>query len=150
MSTGDNTVQVGGKSEIRRLIRAATDAGAPDRYRGKRHFSRVASALTLEASQSPGNPREIYGITMHDISEGGVAFWSRRVFSIRTPIYVREYTPAKPGVWLAAEVTHCTLGIRGYLIGVRFAITPDESPAPTGKPPGIPANAIRNWRRHFG
>lgn len=130
MSTGDNTVQVGGKSEIRRLIRAAADAGTPDRYKGKRHCSRFANALMLEASQSPANPREIYGVTMHDISEGGIAFWSRRVFPIRTPIYVREYTPGKPGVWLAAQVTHCTLGIRGYLVGVRFALTPAPSAAP--------------------
>ncbi len=69
---------------------------------------------------------------MHDISEGGVAFWSRRVFPIRRPIYVREYTPSKPGVWLAAEVTHCTLGIRGYLIGVQFALAPAPSAAPKG------------------
>ena len=36
-----------------------------------------------------------------------------------------------PGVWLVAVVTHCTMGIRGYLIGAKFDVSPGAAPGGT-------------------
>lgn len=150
MSTTSSTVPVGGKSEITRLIQAAAQCGEADFYKGKRDASRVANALMLEATLDPDDPADVCGVTMHDIAEGGVAFWSKRKFPIRTPAYVREYTSGKPGIWLAGEITHCTVGIRGYLVGVAFAPTPDPDAEPKTKVMRNPGPATPVWRRPIG
>ena len=88
-------------------------------------------ALILEATSDPENPADVCGVTMHDMSEGGIAFWSRRQFPFKKPVYVREYRPDIPGVWLVTVVTHCTTGIRGYLIGAEFDVSPGATPGGT-------------------
>jgi hypothetical protein len=91
----------------------------------------------LEATSDPDNPGEVCDVIMRNISEDGIAFWSRRRFPIRTPVYVREYATERSTVWFAAHVTHCTIGIRGYLIGARFAVSPRATPG------GIPTQTKR-------
>jgi hypothetical protein len=58
---------------------------------------------------------------MHNVSEGGLAFWSRTTLELGQTIYLREFTD-EPRPWLKARVAHRTRGIRGFLIGCEFEL----------------------------
>ncbi|MCO6435836.1 MAG: PilZ domain-containing protein [Phycisphaerae bacterium] len=107
--------------EIRRLVESAKEGGEPDHYMGKRQDLRVSVGTMLEATIAPKLAiAKRWPITMHNVSEGGFGFWSKQKFEINDVLYVREFTPNNSGKWLTARVTHCTVGIRGFLIGVAF------------------------------
>jgi len=108
-------------SEIGRLIEAVRSGGDADAYAGKRHATRFAEGIVLELTTDPARPDRTQTVYMHNMSEGGFAFWSRHRIEMRTSIHVRELAE-QPGArpWLPAQVTHCTVGIRGFLIGARF------------------------------
>ena len=113
-------VPMSDRREIDRIVATAGQVGEPDLYAGKRHSTRFAEGMQLEVTTDPTNPRASWGVCMHNISEGGCAFWSRRKLEIRSAIYVREYSGDEKQPWLRGYVTHCTVGIRGFLIGAAF------------------------------
>ena len=68
---------------------------------------------------------------MHNVSERGFAFWSKKEVPRRNHVFLREFSDGKPHPWLPTHVTHCTVGIRGYLIGAAFDPPPSaDQPAP--------------------
>ena len=76
---------------------------------------------------------------MHDVSEGGFSFWSRRKLESNTAIFLREFSADNPYPWLPAHVRHTTQTVQGYLIGATFdeGTDPSTTVAPTatvGKP----------------
>lgn len=108
------------RHEIARLISIA-QGGEADYYAGKRGTKRVAEGLQLEMTASdPSAGGPCSAVSMHNISEGGFAFWSRRKLEKRTSLFVREFSKDNSRPWLPAHVTHCTVGIRGFLIGAAF------------------------------
>lgn len=107
-------------AEISRLVRLARREGAPDCYTGKRTQKRISDAMQLEVSTDPARASATWGVSMQDISNGGAAFWSRREISIRSEIFVREFSPEAPRPWIPGKVKHVTRGIRGFLVGVEF------------------------------
>jgi hypothetical protein len=76
--------------------------------------------VLLEITTDPARPAEWRTVYMHNVSLGGCAFWSKRKLPIRTAAWVREVADGEQTPWLAAEISHCTVGIRGFLIGVAF------------------------------
>jgi hypothetical protein len=126
--------------EIKRLLDAAGQDGKADSYRGKRHTERVADALPLEVTTDPGNPSAVWPATMQDISDGGLAFWSKRNIPPRTVIYIRHFSGDHERIWIPTFVTHCTVGIRGFLIGASFDIAADP-PAGAPRTDGSPGAA---------
>ncbi|MGB2984898.1 MAG: PilZ domain-containing protein, partial [Phycisphaerae bacterium] len=68
----------------------------------------------------PDVPSCTWPAIMHNISEGGFAFWSKRQLRQDGSVYVREFSADNSAPWLPACVTHCTVGIKGYLIGAAF------------------------------
>ena len=122
--THGNPPVVGG-SEIKRLVTSAEQDGQADAYAGKRGSVRFAAGMPLDVTTSPDVPSCAWPVTMHNISERGFAFWSRRQLRQGTAIYVREFSGNAPAPWLPACVTHCTVGIKGFLIGAAF----DDPPA---------------------
>ncbi len=121
MPSQEYTTQIGGRSEIKRLVEAAGGLGDPDGYAGKRGSTRFAKSLQLEVTTDPENFPASRVAAMHNISTDGVAFWSKKDASRGSTLYVREFCSEEvPHPWLQAQVTHCTVGIRGYLIGVAF------------------------------
>ena len=146
MSNGSSKVRIGDKHDIERFFRTAAQYGEPDQYKGKRYESRIANALMLEASLDPRNPADVWAVTMKDISEGGVSFWAKQKFPIRTPVHIREYNSSSSGIWLAGNVTHCTSGLRGYLVGVAFKRSADTN-EPDLKTMGLPGATKPGWRR---
>ena len=114
---------VADKREIRRLVSAAVAQGAPDTYAGKRASERIAAGMRLDVTTDPAVPHCAWPVVMHNISDGGFAFWSKIQLRNRTEIWVREFSADNDAPWIPAQVTHCTVGIKGYLIGAAFGPT---------------------------
>ncbi len=115
----------GDPKEIKRLVKAAQQVGRGDPYQGKRERTRFSAGMKLEVTLDPLNSGASYHVTMQNVSEGGFAFWSKRELRPETVIRVREFSPGVENEWVAAEVRHCTTGLRGYLVGAKF-----ENPVP--------------------
>ncbi len=103
-----------------RLIRVALHDGYEDVYAGKRHDTRYATGLRLEASLGEPNPLAALPVTMHNVSGAGMAFWIKREIDPGVNIYIREFSDEADAVWIGTHVTHCTSGIRGFLIGTQL------------------------------
>ena len=116
--------------EIHKLVTSAQEQGTPDRYPGKRHWTRFSAGMRLEIATDPGIPSSSSHVIMQNVSEGGFAFWSKRELREHTPLFVREFSRDGDGEWMAAHVRHCTVGIRGYLVGAEFENPPEGKENP--------------------
>ena len=125
MEAQKSKVPMGDEQDIARLVATAGQAGEADMYAGKRHFTRFAEGMRLEVTLNPTQPSGSWGVYMHNVSDGGFAFWSKKEVPARTTLFVREYTDDSSQGWMKAKVTHCTVGIRGFLVGAAF-----NSPSP--------------------
>lgn len=110
--------------EIQRLVTTAGADGEPDDYTGQRCATRFAVGMQLDVTTDPSFPGSTWPVIMHNISEGGFAFWSKRQLRQGATIFVREFSSDNSAPWLPAHVTHCTVGIKGYLVGASFGPTP--------------------------
>lgn len=126
--------------QVADLVSAAQREGHPDCYAGKRDHTRYMTGMRLEIACDPTNSGETAPVVMHNVSEGGFAFWFRRSLEPRTVIYLRDGEGSGTGEWLPAVVRHCTRGILGYLVGAQFEREAGESAecAATGVA-GVPA-----------
>lgn len=106
---------------VEQLVRSAAE-GEADHYAGKRHDTRVCENVPLELTDDPA--KKSAAVTMHNISKTGCAFWIKRKLEIHATVYVREFTPDNSAKWIRGYVTHCTQGIRGFLVGVAFGNAP--------------------------
>lgn len=123
MASTNNTSASDAK-EIQKLLKSAQEQGTPDYYTGKRRWMRFTAGMPLEITSEPGVPSASAHVTMQNVSEGGFSFWSKRELKSGAPIFVREFSTEGDREWVAAEVRHCTTGIRGFLVGAEF-----ENPA---------------------
>lgn len=103
-----------------RLVDAASRDGTADDYGGKRLDTRFAAGMLLDLSTDPEDPSASWSGQMHNISDEGIGFWSKRQLVCRSNVYIREFAHQGSNPWLLARVAHCAFGIRGYLIGARF------------------------------
>ena len=122
------------ESEIDHLVESARGFGEDDGYAGKRHWTRYRAGMQLEVTTDPANPAATMSVVMEDASSGGCAFWSRRELGRRTAVYVRRFPADDESDWLPAVVHHCTVGIRGFLIGVSFESSAREETLTTRSP----------------
>jgi hypothetical protein len=149
-----NNTALADKGEIARLIDVARMCGVPDAYAGKRQESRVTDAMQLEVTTDPNKPSDAWPVSMNDISDSGVSFWSRHDVPLGTVVYVREFAPDNSRLWLPVRVRHRTMGIRGYLIGACFEVSttsgrsaaPSVPSQPAGPPQTLPPG-LRGPRR---
>ena len=114
-------------NEIARLVEAASEIGEPNSYDGKRESIRIVDSLQLEVATDITDTKASVAVSMHNVSHSGCAFWTRTEMSIDETIFVREFSGDNSRPWLPARVTHCTVGIRGFMIGVAFNITANAS-----------------------
>ncbi|MDO8629408.1 MAG: PilZ domain-containing protein [Phycisphaerales bacterium] len=119
------------KDEVRRLVSNAESSGEHDTYAGKRNSIRFAEGLQLEVTDDPSKHSVPMAVTMHNASNGGCAFWCKRKLELRSRLFLREFSADNSLPWLPAHVTHCTQGIRGFLVGVAFGERPRPSPQPS-------------------
>ena len=151
MTGGSSSNAVANRAEIFRLVATARRHGDTDAYTGKRRSARVAEGMQLEVTMNPDDPSAAWAVSMHDVSKGGVAFWSKRDVQPYTCIYVREFSSGSNRLWLPARVRHRTVGIRGYLIGAAFGLASpsDGKDGPTSySPPSVvpPPMLPPGWR----
>jgi len=114
------------KAEVRRLVSNAESSGEHDA--GKRNSIRFAEGMQLEVTDDPSKRSVPMAVTMHNASDGGCAFWLKRKLELRSRLFLREFSADNSLPWLPGHVTHCTQGIRGFLIGVSFGERPQPSP----------------------
>jgi len=151
MGTTTHTAGVACRPEIARLIRAAKAAGSPDIYAGKRRATRIAEGIQLEVTADPQNESASFSVTMHDISEGGVSFWSRCELDVGAILHVREFSSGSPPSWIPVRVKHRTMGIRGCLVGTAFEVnsmsTAASAPPQARRGPAAPPQMLPpGWR----
>jgi len=118
--------------EILRLVEAARTNGAVhDGYTGKRRCTRYNGGLACEMSTDPTNDSALWFVSLHNVSGGGFACWSKTRLHSNIRVFLREFSAEQSGVWIPAIVRHCTAGIRGYLIGAAFEnpLTSDGTPS---------------------
>ncbi len=111
-------------SEIQRLVESAGAEGHADEFTGQRDSTRFAAGMQLDVATDTSNPNCTWPVTMHNVSDGGFAFWSKRQFRMGCEIFVREFSADNSLPWVSAVVTHCTTGIKGYLVGAQFVTKP--------------------------
>jgi len=105
---------------VAQLVKIAADCGEVDTYAGKRHTARIAEGMQLEMTDDVN--KKAVPVSMHNVSETGCAFWIKRKLEVHSPLFLREFTQDNSAPWMPAHVTHCTQGIRGFLIGVAFGV----------------------------
>ena len=126
------------------LVRARQE-GKPDVFAGKRSWRRYVLGLTVELSTNPADESASWDAAMHNVSGGGMGVWSKSRLPAGSEVYIRDGGSAGQPAWLAGRVTHCTLGLRGHLIGIRFdepaepdVDSPAQGPEVTEEPCGLP------------
>ena len=112
--------------EIARWVEIAEESGEADNYGGKRQAIRFSEGMRLEVATDPAQASCRWNVVMHNVSDNGFAFWSKREVPARTSIHVRDASDEKEGRWLTAWVRHCTRGIRGFLVGAAFGGNPNK------------------------
>ncbi len=132
MATTNNSSSASDAREIHRLVRSASQQGTPDCYTGKRRWTRFCAGMPLEITEdlatAPAN------VIMQNVSEGGFAFWSRKGLAPHASFFVREYSAEQDREWLPARVRHCTVGLRGFLVGAEFECDAGDTPVPRPAP----------------
>ncbi len=112
--------------EIARWVSNAEQNGECEHYAGKRSATRFVDGMSLQVALNPAVPSGYGHVYMQNVSESGFAFWSKKEILPRTTLYVRDGSAEGEVDWIEARVTHCTRGIRGFLIGASFGPAPQK------------------------
>ena len=128
MTTAPSNSRVSVDTAVAQLVATARLQGEADTYPAKRRWIRYTIGLQLDVTTDRNDPSASWPVITHNISGGGVGFWSKHRIPLGTSVWVREWTRQRSGPWLAASVVHSTVGIQGHLIGVTFenATAPDS------------------------
>ena len=128
MTTQSDRPAQSDEREISRLVTVASQENRRDVYAGKRRWRRYSTGMKLEAVFDRADTSDAFPVTMHNVSEIGLAFWAKREIEPGADVYLREFSDDDDRVWVGAHVTHCTSGIRGFLIGAQFhhPLAPDD------------------------
>ena len=106
------------EKEVSRLVSVGREQGKPDGYLGRRRWTRWTARVRLEVSTDLSNPSDSWPAAMHNVSGGGVGFWSKCTFKEGHVLYIREWGQDRD--WLPIRVMHCTECQGGILIGAEF------------------------------
>ncbi|MHC4611813.1 MAG: PilZ domain-containing protein [Planctomycetota bacterium] len=90
------------------------------RHSASRRWTRWTAQVPLEVCGDPKDRSIPWSATLHNASEGGLAFWSKQAFLTGSPIYVREFMPESQPGWMPARVVHYVSDLRGFLVGIAF------------------------------
>ncbi len=107
------------REALTRLMSHSADVLA-DSYAGKRRHTRYSTNLRLEVTEQNPGTSPVVTATAHNFSKDGISFRSKRQFRPGTILCLREWASDQSGVWLTAEVQHCTQGLTGFLIGAAW------------------------------
>jgi len=119
-----HTPKVATSDQVKELVHRAQTSGSLDGIDGKRKFPRFLATVPLQVTPDPSKPRLFQAVKMHNVSEGGIAFWSKKRLPLHKRLFVREVSDDGASDWLPAIVCHCTRGLLGFLIGIEFVLEP--------------------------
>mgnify|MGYP005855644061 CR=1 FL=1 len=106
---------------ITSLLDKARADGRADVCVGKRRWRRYRLGAPLEVTHDPDVCGATWRVITHNISGGGLGFWSSHAFALGDRLYVREYHDGQDSqAWVRSRVCYCVLGINGYLVGVAY------------------------------
>lgn len=146
------------------ILQYAHDEGTKDVFAGKRAYGRYNIGVSTELTTNPAEASASWSVVTHNVSGGGVGVWSRQRLAPGTPVHVRDTSNAHGADWLPGSVEHCSVGLRGYLLGISFdfpvsaddvvepeAVEPDARPADalTGKVRTSRTNPVTAQTRHI-
>lgn len=117
MAEGSSNHQL---AEISRLLDEARPGGEGDASLGKRSWSRHTLDREIEVSLDLNPPFQPWSANLYNISGGGIAFWSKKNIEPDTAIVFRVARESRDEGWISGVVKHCTMGVRGYLVGLAF------------------------------
>jgi len=101
------------------LLQRAKREGKKDVYSGNRIWTRYSISTLVRVCTDPAHSSDAWHVSLHNISGGGIGYWSTQEASVGSTIYICDTDDHTP-IWLAAEVVHCSVGMRGHLIGAVF------------------------------
>ncbi|MHC5110633.1 MAG: hypothetical protein ACYTHJ_12245 [Planctomycetota bacterium] len=101
------------------LTQAMSDS-VGDAYTGKRDQKRFRDEFELEAVLDLKSDHPQLLATMHNICETGIAFWVRNELDVGRSLFLRTYGCGDSATWVEVKISHCTRGIRGYIVGASF------------------------------
>ncbi len=101
------------------LLQRAKREGKKDVYSGKRIWMRYSMGARVKVSTDPTDTSAAWDVSLLNISGGGIGFWSNHRIPPGDTIYILDSNDEEP-IWLTTEVVHCTVGMRGHLIGAVF------------------------------
>ena len=117
-----------------RLLEQALEICEADTYAGKRSWTRYRLGMRVEATTDPTRSSAAWNVNIHNVSGGGVAFWSTESLEDATEVWIQDCSENGKPRWLKGRVAHSTVGLRGHLIGVAF----DEKTSPDShEPPAL-------------
>lgn len=113
--------------QLNRQLDEIRQIGQPDSFSGKRAWPRFQADRPVEV-RVPGQA-EITATRLHNISGGGAGLWSQANLADSDEVEVRLATDAE---WLPGRVVSRSVGLQGYLLGIRFdhPLETEENPRP--------------------
>ncbi len=115
------------KGGIPAILQFAHKEGTKDVFAGKRSYGRYNIGVSTELSIDPDNANASWSVVTHNVSGGGMGLWSRKRLAVGTPVHVRDTSETKSVTWIPGSVRHCSVGIRGYLLGISFDFPADPN-----------------------
>lgn len=104
------------------ILQFARKEGHKDVFAGKRAYARYHIGVSTELTTDPTNPDASWPVVTHNVSGAGVGLWSTERLAAGTEVHVRDITEESRPTWLAGHVQHCSMGIRGYLLGICYDV----------------------------
>lgn len=124
---GNNTCTQSATADcVKELLAAVRRGGRQDRYAGKRKSSRFSDGSLLDMTTDPNDPSALHTVYLHNLSESGFAFWARMRLEPHAAVFIR-CSDEGDQAWIPGRVTHCTHGLRGFLVGGQFQLDPAKS-----------------------
>lgn len=117
------TRQTTNVSPFARILDEARRKGTAELSPQPRRWPRYCLGKTLEVCTDTARPQDSWRVTMHNISAGGLGFWSDRPIPNETTVYVRDPHVADASGWAPTKVARCSAGIGGFLVGTSFQDT---------------------------
>lgn len=114
------------ENAVRDLLLEASTEGVQDAFLVRRQHQRHCHDSRLEWRTDGA----LHPATLADVSSGGMALWVREKVAHGTEISVRRWPGEGDEGWISGVVRHCEQGLKGYLVGVRFAQPVDFAFAP--------------------
>ena len=82
MTTQSDRAAQSDEREISRLVTVASQENRRDVYAGKRRWRRYSTGMKLEAVFDRADTSDAFPVTMHNVSEIGLAFWAKRALGV--------------------------------------------------------------------